>query len=169
MTAQQGTTRPPGDFIAARVRDMAPSPTIAVSDKARALKAQGVDVVDLGGGDPDFITPEHIRQAAADAGRPEPRIHVTLPVLVTDDVDAARRRAGQVFAVYDSLPSYKAMMDREGVDGPGGIAIVGTESEVADQVRALAALGVTDFGVGVFASNPDEEAATIAAVRAAVG
>ncbi len=67
MTAQQGTTRPPGDFIAARVRDMAPSPTLAVSDKARALKAQGIDVVDLGGGDPDFITPEHIRQAAADA------------------------------------------------------------------------------------------------------
>ena len=67
MTAQQGTTRSPGDFIAARVRDMAPSPTLAVSDKARALKAQGVDVVDLGGGDPDFITPEHIRTAAADA------------------------------------------------------------------------------------------------------
>ena len=46
---------------------MAPSPTLAVSDKARALKAQGIDVVDLGGGDPDFITPAHIRQAAADA------------------------------------------------------------------------------------------------------
>jgi aspartate aminotransferase len=61
------TQRPPSDFIAARVRDMAPSPTLAVSDKARALKAEGIDVIDLGGGDPDFITPEHIRQAAADA------------------------------------------------------------------------------------------------------
>ncbi|MCC6705801.1 MAG: pyridoxal phosphate-dependent aminotransferase [Thermomicrobiales bacterium] len=59
--------RSASDFVAARVRDMAPSPTIAVSDKARALKAQGIDVVDLGGGDPDFITPEHIRQAAIDA------------------------------------------------------------------------------------------------------
>jgi aspartate aminotransferase len=46
---------------------MAPSPTLAVSDKARALKAQGIDVVDLGGGDPDFITPEHIRNAAIEA------------------------------------------------------------------------------------------------------
>lgn len=46
---------------------MAPSPTIAVSDKARALKAQGIDVVDLGGGDPDFITPVHIRNAAIEA------------------------------------------------------------------------------------------------------
>src|SRR6478609_10713356 len=61
------TARAPRDFIAARVRDMAPSPTLAVSDKARALKAQGIDVIDLGGGDPDFITPEHVRQAAADA------------------------------------------------------------------------------------------------------
>lgn len=55
------------EFFSARVRDAAPSPTLAVSDKARALKAQGIDVIDLGGGDPDFITPEHVRQAAADA------------------------------------------------------------------------------------------------------
>jgi aspartate aminotransferase len=51
----------------ARVRDLAPSPTLAVSDHARQLKAQGIDVIDLGGGDPDFITPAHIRQAAIDA------------------------------------------------------------------------------------------------------
>jgi aspartate aminotransferase len=63
----QTQQRPVTEFLAARVRDAAPSPTIAVSDKARALKAQGIDVVDLGGGDPDFITPEHVRKAAADA------------------------------------------------------------------------------------------------------
>ncbi|MDQ3411275.1 MAG: pyridoxal phosphate-dependent aminotransferase [Chloroflexota bacterium] len=61
------TKRSPDEFIAARVRDLAPSPTLAVSDRARALKAQGIDVIDLGGGDPDFITPAHIRQAATDA------------------------------------------------------------------------------------------------------
>src|SRR3954454_17865201 len=61
------THKLPLDFLAARVRDAAPSPTLAVSDKARALKAQGIDVIDLGGGDPDFITPEHVRKAAADA------------------------------------------------------------------------------------------------------
>lgn len=112
------------------------------------------------------LTIPTIRQAAADAGRPAPRIHTTLPVLVTDDVDGARKRAAQLFAIYDTLPSYKSMMDREGVDGPGGLAIVGTEAEVRDQVRALKDLGVTDFGVGSFASNPDEAAATLAAVRA---
>jgi aspartate aminotransferase len=60
------THRPPAAFLAGRVRDLAPSPTLAVSDRARALKAQGIAVIDLGGGDPDFITPEHIRRAAAD-------------------------------------------------------------------------------------------------------
>lgn len=59
--------RSPTDFLAKRVRDAAPSPTLAVSEKARQLKAQGRDVIDLGGGDPDFITPEHIRNAAAAA------------------------------------------------------------------------------------------------------
>ena len=59
--------RQPSDFVARRVRHQSPSPTLAVSDKARQLKAQGIDVVDLGGGDPDFITPAHIRQAAIDA------------------------------------------------------------------------------------------------------
>ncbi len=59
--------RQPSVFVAARVRDQAPSPTLAVSDKARQMKAQGIDVIDLGGGDPDFITPAHIRQAAIDA------------------------------------------------------------------------------------------------------
>jgi aspartate aminotransferase len=49
------------------MRDLAPSPTLAVSERARQLKAQGIDVVDLGGGDPDFITPEHIRAAAIEA------------------------------------------------------------------------------------------------------
>ena len=67
MQTQRTAHRHPGDFLAARVRDAAPSPTLAVSDKARTLRAQGIDVIDLGGGDPDFITPEHIRKAAADA------------------------------------------------------------------------------------------------------
>jgi len=61
------TQRAPSDFFTSRVCDLAPSPTLAVSDRARQLKAQGIDVIDLGGGDPDFITPEHIRVAAIEA------------------------------------------------------------------------------------------------------
>ena len=53
--------------FAERVQAIQPSPTLAVSDRARALRQQGLDVVDLGGGDPDFATPKHICDAAAEA------------------------------------------------------------------------------------------------------
>lgn len=108
------------------------------------------------------LTIPTLRQAAADAGRPEPRVVCALPISVTDDVDGARTRAAEVFAVYDTLPSYKTMMNREGVDGPGGLAIVGTEAEVRDQVANLQAIGVTDFNAGVFSANPEERARTAA-------
>ena len=61
------TQRAASDFFTSRVCDLAPSPTLVVSDRARQLKSQGIDVIDLGGGDPDFITPEHIRAAAIEA------------------------------------------------------------------------------------------------------
>ena len=48
------------------------------------------------------------------------------------------------------------------VDGPGGLAIVGTEAEVRDQVRELQAIGVTDFNAGIFTSDPEELARTMA-------
>jgi F420-dependent oxidoreductase-like protein len=107
------------------------------------------------------LTIPTLRQAAADVGRPDPRVVCALPISVTDDVDGARAKAAQLFAVYDTLPSYKTMMDREGVEGPGGLAIVGTEAEVRDQVKELEAIGVTDFNAGVFTSDPEELARTL--------
>jgi aspartate aminotransferase len=53
--------------FAARMGVMKPSPTLAVSDAARQLTASGHDVVDLGGGDPDFPTPAHIVEVAVKA------------------------------------------------------------------------------------------------------
>jgi aspartate aminotransferase len=51
-------------FIASRLSRIKPSPTIAVTSKARALKAAGRDVIGLGAGEPDFDTPENIKAAA---------------------------------------------------------------------------------------------------------
>lgn len=53
--------------FADRVLDMQPSPTVAVSDRVRALRQQGLDVIDLGGGEPDFPTPGHVCRAATEA------------------------------------------------------------------------------------------------------
>jgi len=54
-------------FIASRLSLIQPSPTIAVTQKARDLKAQGRDVIGLGAGEPDFDTPGHIIEAAKKA------------------------------------------------------------------------------------------------------
>ena len=101
-----------------------------------------------------------LAQAAADAGRGAPRVIAAFPVCVTDDVDGALARAEQVFAVYNTLPSYKAMMDREGVGGPKDLAIVGTEAEVRDRLHEMASVGVTDLNAAVFSGNPDEAGRT---------
>jgi aspartate aminotransferase len=50
-----------------RVQNIKPSPTLAVTAKAQALRASGKDVIDLGVGEPDFDTPEHIKEAAIKA------------------------------------------------------------------------------------------------------
>ncbi|MBE9550284.1 MAG: pyridoxal phosphate-dependent aminotransferase [Proteobacteria bacterium] len=50
-----------------RVSQVKPSATLAVAAKAAELKAQGKDIISLGTGEPDFDTPEHIKQAACDA------------------------------------------------------------------------------------------------------
>jgi len=56
-------------FLASRLARIKPSPTIAVTTKAAELKAAGRDVIGLGAGEPDFDTPEHIKEAAAKAMR----------------------------------------------------------------------------------------------------
>jgi len=97
----------------------------------------------------DHIIPT-LRQSAADAGRPDGSVRTVamLPVSVTDDVDGARAEAGRQFAMYDGLPSYKAMLDREGFTGPADAAIIGDEATVADKIRELASFGVDEY-VGI--------------------
>ena len=72
------------------------------------------------------------------------------PVCVTDDPDAARAAAATTFAIYGTLPSYQAMLDREGAEGPADVAIVGDEAAVAEQLDRSRAIGVTDFIASVF-------------------
>ncbi len=114
-----------------------------------------------------YIVPT-IRAAATEAGRPEPRIGVGLPVCVTSDVDTARATAAEQYIMYGGLPSYRAMLDREGVEGPADVAIVGSESEVQSRIRHLADIGTTEF-IGAPFGSPDEVKATIAAMAALVG
>jgi aspartate aminotransferase len=56
-------------MLAERVKKIKPSPTLAMDAKAKALKAQGLDIVNFGVGEPDFDTPEHVKEAAIKAIR----------------------------------------------------------------------------------------------------
>jgi 5,10-methylenetetrahydromethanopterin reductase len=105
-----------------------------------------------------------ITAAATRSDRPAPRIGVGLPVCVTNDADAARERAARTFEVYGSLPSYRAMLDREGAAGPADVAVVGNEADVRRQVERLEAVGSTDFVANVFGSR-DERARTTALLQ----
>jgi len=54
-------------IISNNLKKIKPSPTLAVTQKARELKAAGKDVIGLGAGEPDFDTPDNIKQAAISA------------------------------------------------------------------------------------------------------
>lgn len=94
-----------------------------------------------------------LTKAAADAKRPAPRVVATLPVAVTNDPDGARELANRVFQIYGTLPSYRAMLDREGADGPGDVAIVGDEATVVAGIQAMADAGTTEFVAAVFGDD----------------
>lgn len=110
-----------------------------------------------------------LRQAAADAGRPEDAVRVVaaLPIAVTDDADALRAEAAEQFAIYGTLPSYRAMLDREGYAGPQDAAIIGDEATVRDRLAALEAAGVDEFVAAVFAADPEVRDRTRAFLRSA--
>lgn len=104
-----------------------------------------------------------ITAAAEEVGRPAPEIVAGFPVCVTDGSDDAnadaRARAAKTFAIYGQLPSYRAMLDREGYEGPADIALIGSADAVRDRIAGLADVGVTTFSASEF-GNPDEQAAT---------
>ncbi len=96
-----------------------------------------------------------LQEAAAGAGRGPLRVCAALPVCVTDEAIEARLKAGQQFYNYGQMPNYRRLLDIEGVAGPEGVAIVGNETEVEQQLRHLASIGVTDFAAIIFPVGDD--------------
>jgi 5,10-methylenetetrahydromethanopterin reductase len=96
---------------------------------------------------------DHIRPiisaAAEKAGRPDPRIICGLPIALTSDVDAAKEAIATQLAMYGMLPSYRAMLDREGAAGPADVALVGDESALRAQLQRLRDVGVTDLNAAI--------------------
>ena len=65
----------------------------------------------------------------------------------------ARERPPSAFKIYGMLPSYRAMLGREGAAGPADVAIVGDEAIVAAGSRRVADAGATDFAAAEFGAD----------------
>jgi F420-dependent oxidoreductase-like protein len=91
-----------------------------------------------------FIAPT-IGQAAADAGRPRPRIIAMVSVAVTTEVDAVRAAAAENLALYDSIPSYQKVLAREGVSSAVELAAIGTAEEITGRLKTYMDAGATDL------------------------
>jgi 5,10-methylenetetrahydromethanopterin reductase len=110
-------------------------------------------------------TAPRINEAAAAAGRPAPRVVVGLPIAVTKDVAGARATAARTFQIYGFLPSYRAMLDREGYSGPEDAAIIGDENTVSVRLDELAKAGVDEFAAVTFDPSPEGRERTRALLR----
>jgi len=105
------------------------------------------------------ITPT-ITAAAQAAGRPSPRIVCSLPICVTNDEAGARDRINETYATYATLPSYAAMLEREGADSPAGASLIGSSAHVLEQIHDLEGAGVTEFS-GAPSGNAEEREASL--------
>ena len=100
--------------------------------------------------------------AAKGAGRTQPRIVANLPIALTHDPAAAREWVGKNFAIYGSLPSYRAMLDREGAAGPADVALAGDEKVLDAALARLRDLGVSDFAGAIAAVDAETGRRTLA-------
>ncbi len=108
-----------------------------------------------------------ITAAAESAGRSAPRVVASLPICVTNDVDTVRERAAKEFQVYGFLPSYRAMLDREGAEGPADVAMIGDEATVTKELGRLADAGTTEFVASII-GNRDERDQTRALLKSMI-
>jgi alkanesulfonate monooxygenase SsuD/methylene tetrahydromethanopterin reductase-like flavin-dependent oxidoreductase (luciferase family) len=107
-----------------------------------------------------------ITAAAERAGRPAPAIVCSLPVWVTDDPAAAKNVVASTLKDYAALPSYRAMLDVEGVQGIESISLIGSEEQIAEGLARIARAGATEFTGHVMGADPDEVARGRAALAA---
>ncbi len=91
--------------------------------------------------------------AAAESQKPTPRIVAGFPIVVTDNRRDAYAELEKDLAIYGALPSYRAMLDREGLKSPADLALVGDEAELKDSIERIKASGVTDFSAAIMAKE----------------
>jgi alkanesulfonate monooxygenase SsuD/methylene tetrahydromethanopterin reductase-like flavin-dependent oxidoreductase (luciferase family) len=98
----------------------------------------------------EFIEPA-IAKSAADAGRPKPRIIAEVPAIVSDNIGAASDFAAEHLSFYESIPSYKNVIAREGVANAADLAAMGSAESVRRQLQSYLDAGATDVVLNALA------------------
>ena len=104
----------------------------------------------------EFIAPT-ITDAAGAAGRGAPRIAAAIPIVVTDNRAQVHELARREMDFYNAIPSYRAVLDREGVDHPVDLAIIGDEDYVTGELERYRAAGATDIIATQTALHTDDD------------
>jgi alkanesulfonate monooxygenase SsuD/methylene tetrahydromethanopterin reductase-like flavin-dependent oxidoreductase (luciferase family) len=102
----------------------------------------------------DHIVPK-LSQAAATSGKADPRVAAGITVCVTNDQAGIRAAMAEQFGFFGEMPSYRAMLDLEGVAGVEDVAIVGNEAAIEREVRRYADAWATELIVSLFGSKSD--------------
>lgn len=161
-----GTTDHHGDLITAAT----PTPALVAGAKAPPVlvAAMGPRALRVSGALADGILPRlagprvlaerivpTVTDAARQAGRADPAVLAIVPVTVTDRPDEARAAARERLAFYETVPAYRRILDEEGVERAGDLALVGDERAVRAGLRRYVDAGATELLIETDLDDPD--------------
>jgi 5,10-methylenetetrahydromethanopterin reductase len=161
-------TKVPSDATSTTIRVVTerPVPVLCAALGPKTLEvagrhADGVVLWSVGPNTVSQLTVPSLQKSASAAGRPTPhRVVLGVPIVVTDDEAAARDRIARQFGAFESMPSYRAALERENVASIADIALVGNQKQVAIGIERFRASGVTELLANDLASTPQERLVT---------
>jgi len=101
-----------------------------------------------------------IDSAAERASRPRSRVLALVGICVTDDVSGLRAHGRSQNAMYDHFPSYRTVLEREGVESGADLILAGGPDDIAEGLGAYADAGATDLCIMISARTEEERLAT---------
>ena len=94
-------------------------------------------------------------------GNQSSKVIAGVPMILTKNIERAKEKVAQDLVMYGQLPSYRAMLEKEGVDGPEDIACIGDENYLRGEIQRYEDAGVTDLNVAIMESEEGGRARTL--------
>ena len=151
---------------ALEISEVGPVPVLiaALGDRMLRIAGQTADGTILWMTGPatieSHIVPK-LTAAAQEAGRPDPRVVAGFPIVLTDDHERAHEYISKSLVIYGQLPSYRAMLDKEGAAGAADVALAGDEKTLDAGLDRLRDIGVTDFEAAIMPLDDEAEERTL--------